>query len=76
MTSRTINYTATRIDNGVPMTGVLKIGILKNDALLAYGYATWIRTTPTAQAAKWQPILETMQHLLFYHVQPTAPAVP
>jgi hypothetical protein len=73
-TARHVNYTAVRTDTGDPMSGTIKIDIFRNDAQQLYAYAAWVRTTPTAQAARWQPVLEQMQHLLFYHPQSPVPA--
>ena len=73
---REVDYTAVRTDTGQPVTGHIKIEIFRNDATGVYAYGAWARTTPTPDAAKWQPVLAQMQHLLFYHPQPAAPDAP
>jgi hypothetical protein len=68
------DFTGFRTDTNVPMRGHFTADIVDDRTNFLFGYSAYTRTAPADQYEKWGPVLEQMEHLLFYH--PQSPVTP
>jgi hypothetical protein len=60
------DFTAFRTDTNVPTRGHVTVDIVDDRTNFLFGWSAYTRVAPADRYDKWGPVLEQMEHLLFY----------